>query len=83
MFWELQRTSISLRFYYTDKAKGHASKGLLVHIRKSADFNQSLSFSRGGIDEIKLKKSGDLKSSITSEDKQIILSLLFNDEKQK
>jgi len=39
-------------------------------------------FSRGGIDEIKLK-SGGFKSSITSEDKQIILSVLFNDEKQK
>jgi putative transposase len=36
-------------------------------------------FSRGGIDEIKLKKPGGLKSSITSEDKEIILSVLFND----
>ena len=33
----------------------------------------------GGIDEIKLKKPGGLKSSITSEDKEIILSVLFND----
>ena len=38
-----------------------------------------LQFSRGGIDEIKLKKPGGLKSSITSEDKEIILSVLFND----
>ena len=29
--------------------------------------------------EIKLKKPGGLKSSITSEDKEIILSVLFND----
>jgi transposase len=36
-------------------------------------------FSHGGIDEIKLKKPGGLKSSITSEDKEIILSVLFND----
>ena len=38
-----------------------------------------LQFSHGGIDEIKLKKPGGLKSSITSEDKEIILSVLFND----
>ena len=33
----------------------------------------------GGIEEVKLKKSGGLKSSITSEDREIILSVLFND----
>jgi transposase len=36
-------------------------------------------FSHGGIDEIKLKKPGGLKSSITDEDREIILSALFND----
>ena len=38
-----------------------------------------LRFIHGGIDEIKLKKPGGLKSSITSEDREIILSVLFND----
>lgn len=33
----------------------------------------------GGIDEVKLKKPGGLKSSITDEDREIILSALFND----
>ena len=33
----------------------------------------------GGIDEVKLKKPGGLKSSITDEDREIILSVLFND----
>jgi len=33
----------------------------------------------GGIDEVKLKKPGGLKSSITSEDREIILSVLYND----
>ncbi|MGC1930936.1 MAG: hypothetical protein WA667_18350, partial [Candidatus Nitrosopolaris sp.] len=32
-----------------------------------------------GIDELKLKKPGGLKSSITDEDREIILSALFND----
>ena len=36
-------------------------------------------FTHGGIDEVKLKKPGGLKSSITSEDREIILSVLFND----
>jgi transposase len=36
-------------------------------------------FVHGGIDEVKLKKPGGLKSSITDEDREIILSALFND----
>ena len=36
-------------------------------------------FTHGGIDEVKLNKPGGLKSSITSEDREIILSVLFND----
>ena len=35
-------------------------------------------FVHGGIDEVKLKKPGGLKSSITDEDREIILSALFN-----
>ncbi len=36
-------------------------------------------FTHGGIDEVKLKKAGGRKSSITDEDREIILSVLFND----
>jgi transposase len=38
-----------------------------------------LRISMVAIDEVKLKKPGGLKSSITDEDREIILSVLFND----
>ncbi|MGB6629097.1 MAG: hypothetical protein WBE61_13290 [Nitrososphaeraceae archaeon] len=34
---------------------------------------------QGGVDEVKIKKTGGSKSGITDEDKEIILSALFND----
>jgi transposase len=34
---------------------------------------------QGGIDEVKIKKTGGLKSGITDENREIILSTLFND----
>jgi transposase len=34
---------------------------------------------QGGIDEVKIKKTGGSKSGIMDEDKEIILSALFND----
>jgi transposase len=33
---------------------------------------------QGGIDEVKIKKTGGSKSGITDEDKEIVLSALFN-----
>ncbi|MGB7639165.1 MAG: hypothetical protein WBL88_16510, partial [Nitrososphaeraceae archaeon] len=34
---------------------------------------------QGGVDEVKIKKTGGSKSGITDEDKEIILLALFND----
>ena len=34
---------------------------------------------QGGVDEVKIKKTGGLKSGITDENREIILSTLFND----
>ena len=37
------------------------------------------SYIQSGIDGVKMKKTGGLKSGITDEDKEVILSALFND----
>src|SRR6476661_30867 len=38
-----------------------------------------IAYIQGGVDEVKIKKTGGSKSGITNEDKEIILSALFND----
>ena len=57
---------------YEDIAKEHGVSSRSVQRWVAA-------YIQGGIDEVKIKKTGGLKSGITDEDREIILSALFND----